>query len=269
MGQRRDSKKIRRAALTLVVALALLGMCSLGVWAYTQSKTQKVAENEFYPAKINIVVIEENVTGGTDESDGTKALSVEWETETSGSDILYTADKSVQIKNVDETDANNADAYIRVAIVPKWTADVVTETADTTSVPTVPETTQAVDVWGPSYGLQDFGSLSSLSSSDLSTDPTQTTTFTMGDVTFTLADDWYNSWVFIDGYFYYKYILSPGETTAQLLDSVTISSKTYNILTNYDITLEVDIISDSIQTEAGAFKERWGFKPESASIETE
>jgi hypothetical protein len=84
-------------------------------------------------------------------------------------------------------------------------------------------------------------------------------TYTMGDVTFTLDGSWNDNWFFnsVDGYFYCKKAVKPGDSTPLLLASLSVD-KTKKDTTYKDVTLEVDIISDSIQTGGGAVSARWG-----------
>jgi hypothetical protein len=92
--------------------------------------------------------------------------------------------------------------------------------------------------------------------------------FTMGDVTFTLDEKWSDSWFFneTDGYFYCKNIVKVGATTQPLLSSVSIGKTTLSKINteNPGVSLEVDVLSDSIQTKGGAVAARWG---DSAGVE--
>jgi hypothetical protein len=81
----------------------------------------------------------------------------------------------------------------------------------------------------------------------------------MGGVTFTLADNWDKYWKFNpkDGYFYYISALDPEKSTETLLANVSISAEDYKKLDTDEVTLNVDILADSIQTKADALSERW------------
>ncbi len=216
-------------AICVILSLALVST----VVVFAVAKLTKTVSNKFTSDEITVAVVE----NGDDNSDPETATELTWEQD-SGS---YTADKEVQIKNVDEDDVNNADAYIRVALIPSYNATVEVSTLSSVDV----------EVITPSYSLKSFGELTDITISG--------NQFTMGDVTFTLADNWDDYWIFndADGYFYYKAILSPGTTTEPLLKSVSISSDVYSILIANDIELEVDVIADSIQTLGGAVDARW------------
>ncbi|MCC8192315.1 MAG: hypothetical protein LIO41_04670 [Ruminococcus sp.] len=216
-------------AICIILSLALASTAVV----YAVAKLTKTVSNRFTSDEITIAVVE----NGDDNSDPEAATELTWEQD-SGS---YTADKEVQIKNVNEDDVNNADAYIRVALIPSYNAAVEVSTLSSVDV----------EVITPSYSLKSFGELTDISISG--------NQFTMGDVTFTLADDWddYWFWNVTDGYFYYKAIVSPGTTTEPLLKSVSISRDVYSILIANDIELEVDVIADSIQTLGGAVDARW------------
>ncbi len=134
------------------------------------------------------------------------------------------ADKKVQIKN-SGTGVNSADEYVRVCIFPKF----------------VNSSDEDIEIFIP-YTIP-----------EVITD----TSFTIGDVTFTLDDDWEENWVYIDGYFYYKDILSPGDTTPNLLASVSINTDKLNSYRDMGALLRVSILADAIQTVGGAVEARW------------
>jgi hypothetical protein len=106
-----------------------------------------------------------------------------------------------------------------------------------------------------------------------------TNSFKIGDVTFTLVENWDYYWIYNpnDGYFYYKYVVPVGEKTTQLLKSVSIDdSKFYRhkttdsdgkLVTN-PITLRVDILSDAVQALGGAVDDVWNAYSVSVSSET-
>jgi hypothetical protein len=100
------------------------------------------------------------------------------------------------------------------------------------------------------------------SSSDTTETNKSTNTYTMGAVTFTLDSKWSDNWIFNpkDGYFYYKTKVAPGEETAMLLEKVSIEASTKDAMDSAGVSLQVDVIADSIQTntDANAIYERWG-----------
>ena len=85
------------------------------------------------------------------------------------------------------------------------------------------------------------------------------TTLVLGDITLHLVSDWQTYWFYQDGYFYYKYVLDPGEETTQLLSGVTLTDGSYDdvSLTSSVITPTVEVLADIIQTEGTALDE-WG-----------
>lgn len=110
------------------------------------------------------------------------------------------------------------------------------------------------------------GEKSSEPASESSSDTTEanksTNTYTMGAVTFTLDSKWSDNWIFNpkDGYFYYKTKVAPGEETAKLLEKVSIDASTKKAMDSAGVSLQVDVIADSIQTntDANAIYKRWG-----------
>ena len=270
-----------------VLAATALFACSAFIFADT--KTQKTVDNTVTPSDITIYVAENS----SETTETAYASTIAWEAETEENSegditVTYSADKHVQVSNADVSGENNTAAYIRVAIVPKWVAAVAStgttgteaSEADTTGTGSelsseATESTETVTVVPGTptvYGLADFGSLTEISSlsatseTEDSSDDTEDDSedsdiceYTMGDVTFTLSSDWSTSWLYnsTDGYFYYKAIVEVGDTTKELLSSVSISQKTYKILEAYGISLEVDILADAIQTQGGALDARW------------
>lgn len=81
----------------------------------------------------------------------------------------------------------------------------------------------------------------------------------VGDFTFYFASDWYANWFYKDGYFYYRKVLEPGETTTQLLDKVALTEDTPEKQSEYaGITVEVEVLADILQAEGGAAADAWG-----------
>jgi hypothetical protein len=231
MSQRTEktSRTVRRRTVLVAIAVGAAAVTSVTVaLASGSSKTIQSKQNDFYPAVIENAV-KENDSSAADTN------SMTW---SKGTDS-YSVDKKVNIVNVDTTDTN-ANAYVRVCIVPRWIC-TMTDSANT-----------QVDVTNTSDIMQ-VGSLTAIRVTG--------NTYTMGDVTFTLADDWANNWFFnpIDGYFYCNHIVKVGGETETLLESVSIGAETLEKINkeNSNINLEVDVISDSIQTVGGAVEARW------------
>lgn len=218
----KKSAKIFSVCTAVVVLTAL----AVIVYAVVNSKANKTVKNDFYPAEISIAVQE---NGELNENPQT-AKELEWVADGEN----YKAKKQVQILNANKDGENNADAYIRVCFVPHWTV-------------TLPDGTEA-DV-ASTKGLTSFGNYP---------ESIEGSTFTMGDVTFTLNSDWESSWIYnsTDGYFYCKNIVGIGDSTAQLLDGISMTKDAYEKIPD-GVSLRVDVLADAIQTEGGAVDARW------------
>ena len=106
--------KIKIPALCFAVTvIAAMGIVT--AFAVTES-LRKEKDNEFVPAVISLAVIENDVSN----TEYNLVQNLNWTKE----DDNYTADKLVKIANLDKENENNADAYIRVCIIPRWTADI-------------------------------------------------------------------------------------------------------------------------------------------------
>lgn len=81
-------------------------------------------------------------------------------------------------------------------------------------------------------------------------------TMALGDVTFHFANDWSNNWFYMDGFFYYRKVLSPGEETTKLLTGVTLSDAKAGEYT--DKRVKIDVMADILQTEGDAPSTEWG-----------
>ena len=215
-------------AVTIIAAIGIVT-----AFAVTES-LHKERDNKFVPAMISLAVIENN----NSNTDYNLVNNLNWEE----SDNEYTANKLVEIANLNKDDENNADAYIRVCIIPRWTADIKTGTDPIKSI--------SVDVDMP---IEDFGSLTGINLEDTST------SYTMGAVTFNLAENWNENWFYNekDGYFYYRKIVPYGDKTTTLLNSVTVSAETKELLDALDTKLTVDILADGIQSEGQAVGTMW------------
>jgi hypothetical protein len=232
-----------------MVIVGIVGVLLVGVaivWANTR-KLQKSVENQFYPAEISNAVQEKTGSEDNDFDENTdptpKDKDLTWE-ENGDS---YTAVKEVQILNADKKNENNADAYIRVCLVPRWTGAIISETEDNEN-----------DVLVSSELNISFDTL--LEEADGTGFPTKITgtSYIQGDVTFYLAPDWSDGWLYnpADGFFYCRKKVAPGETTPVLLKSVSVAKETLD--KKYQgLKLQIDILSDSIQTEGGAIEARW------------
>lgn len=245
------AKRITTAASGALAAALLLTA------AAADGKLQKSRENNFEPAKVSIAVQEtytdtdgSSVTdSGTDAVKSNTLLLTASTDDINIDDATYTAEKVVSVANTaSKTDSSSADVFVRVCILPRWVTEVVSENADSPV---------SVDVTNNDSITQVGEFPKSFTGS----------AYEMGDITFTLAEDWKTYWIYGgDGYFYYREALAPGETTATLLESVTVSKETYDAIAEKGIGLVVDVLSDSIQTEGqdsslgetSAVATRWG-----------
>lgn len=225
-------KKFMNKKLAVIAVAVLLFSGSVTLYTALGGNSDDYVVNNFFPSDISTAV-EEN---GNENENSVDEESLSWEPD-SYDDSIYTAQKRVSVANVNVSHENNADAYIRVCMIPRW----VYKNEDGTEV----------DVISSSK----YTGVGNLTSVVIAED----NTLDMGEITFRLAEDWREHWIFNsnDGYFYYKKIVKPGESTTLLLDSLSISK---DILDNADdgVYLKVDIISDSIQTVGGALESRWG-----------
>lgn len=84
---------------------------------------------------------------------------------------------------------------------------------------------------------------------------------TMGDFIFEMDSNWSSNWFYKDGFFYYKKVLQPGETTQPLLNRVyPIDSSTETQEKYKDKKIKVEVMADSIQAEGTAAYVEWAVK---------
>ena len=257
-----------RVPILIVALLAFAVACVLSVFANSDTKVNKSATNSFTPAEIEVAVTESGIDSSSYADITEKTNTVTWSEDTStdenGSKVVsYTASKPVEITTTSAADSNYVKSYVRVALVPRYVTTLTTTSEYEDENSETQTSTSEIDVDIQSgdaaeYGLESFDELTAVTDSDSLADGTATS-FTNGDVTFTLADGWHEYWFYnsTDGYFYYKTAVEAGDSTEQLLASVTISSDTYAILEEYGITLQIDVLTDAIQTEGGAVDARW------------
>lgn len=232
------------AASMLSFALVLSAVTA---FAASDSKSIKSVTNDFEPAKMGIAVQEDVGRGWDNNSDPTPAENeMTWQEDGEN----YTATKKVQILNRKADVSNPAPAFIRVCIIPRWTAEIGGEEFDVTNID----------------GISDMNAFTK----DISGN-----TCTIGGVTFILADDWEKNWIHGgDGYFYCRTAVEPGSSTPVLLKKVSVTAETYKIAKELGAELTVDVLADSIQTEGqdsgetSALAERWG-APEILGIQVD
>ena len=215
------------------VAAVIIGTAVLTTSAVTNN-LQKEKKNDFVPAVISLAVVENN----EENSDSELKKPLEWKSDNEN----YKADKKVEIANLNNKDENNTSAYIRVCINPRWTSEVTVDEG------TENESTVSIDTDLP---LTNFGALTGIN--------IESNSYTMGNVTFHLANDWSDNWFYNskDGYFYCKSVIANGKKTPPLLDYVTISSDTKQKLKSLGAKLTVDVLADGIQSEGKAANTMW------------
>lgn len=92
-------------------------------------------------------------------------------------------------------------------------------------------------------------------------------TIEMGDFTFILAADWATHWFYKDGFFYYRKVLAPGETTTLLLTKVQPTEDTEAIREKYEnIDIDVEVRGDSLPASGGSAAENWGITVSETSV---
>jgi hypothetical protein len=268
---------VKRNTLVATALVSVLVLSGSVVYAL-DSNSKKEITNSFKPAEVSLGVVENtatNVTETVTEKDYTLTSIV------SGGTLAV--DKPVQILNIDATNQNNADAFIRATIVPMWVTnstgevtqnfvvgamdDIINDADNDTVVQTevaivsnADVTTTATVTTNVGYVADNNNEYLDISSFDLTKIDIKDNSFTLGDVTFTLASNWNSYWVFNqnDGYFYYKYVVEAGQKTEPLLASVSIDDSKLYRYNGTPITLRVDILADSIQALGGAFEDVWG-----------
>ncbi len=244
-------KKYRVPAI-IIILLIFAAVSSFVAVRASDSNVERTTTNEFDPVDIKLEVIESGLDSSTDSGSSAKTNTVSWTD--SGSDKIATKPVQVKVLSNDDTSSstNTAPSYIRVALVPRFVTTVVVEETDSYGS-VVDSSSVDVDVMaGANAYATDSSQLDTFDDFTVSG-----TSFTNGDVTFNLVSDWTDNWLYCNGYFYYKKAVDPGETTAQLLESVSISGTTYNTLDKYGLELEIDVLTDGIQTEGGAVDARW------------
>lgn len=219
MAEQGQTRKRVRFPVIMAITLSLMALSILAVAAILP-QLQKDRTNDFDPAAAEIKIGEnDSVPQPTSE----KELTLEPDEERS----KYTVDKKVQI-----TSSKN-DEYLKAALIPQW-----------------------YDAAGRLCGglgeLSDFG---------IAREPdtvkniqqyvsAQNENFVI--LTYHLAPDWSKYWTFDKdtGFYHYKSSLKKNETTEPLILSVELSADVYALAEDYQ--LQIDVITESIQTSAGA-----------------
>ncbi|MCD7741622.1 MAG: hypothetical protein LUI06_05415 [Ruminococcus sp.] len=247
-------KKYRVPAI-IIILLIFAAVSSFVAVRASDSNIERTTSNEFDPVDIKLEVIESGLDSSTDSGSSAKTNTVSWTD--SGDDKIATKPVQVKVLSNDDTSSstNTAPSYIRVALVPRFVTTVVVEETDSYGS-VIDSSSVDVDVMAGANAYEtDSSQLDTFD--DINKVTVSGNSFKNGDVTFNLVSDWSDNWLYCNGYFYYKKAVDPGETTAQLLESVSISGTTYNTLDKYGLELEIDVLTDGIQTEGGAVDARW------------
>ena len=86
----------------------------------------------------------------------------------------------------------------------------------------------------------------------------------LGDITLCFDEDWSDNWFYKDGYFYYKKVVKPGETTPELLKGVILTEDTTEMREKYHGSkVNIDVIADALQASHSAPGE-WGLTVDGA-----
>jgi len=128
------------------------------------------------------------------------------------------ADKQVQVQNINNP--HEIDCYIRVMLVPVFRTE---------------QGSLAGDI-----------ALNPVTNNITATAPTGQT------ATLNLASGWQTNWIYDNGHFYHKNIVKPGQLTAVLLDSVSVSDESL-----WD-SFYLEVLSDAVQTDGDAAQTSWG-----------
>ena len=160
------------------------------------------------------------VENGSEVSDGaTQTITV---TDSS-------ATKTVSVKNTGTTSA-----YVRVQIGTPMAASVVDGTTYYTPV--------------SADGVDDYGFAEPSSNA-----------VTIGDYTYSFRDGWSINWFYYQGWFYYRAPLEVGETTSELLQSITLPEDATEV--------EVSVSIDAVQTSPTTYAtESWGVSTDGSNL---
>ena len=218
MANKQTGSKLR-FPLIMAVTLSLMAASILAVAAILP-QLRKHRTNDFDPGQAQILIRENETTPlSTDENELTLTPDA--------SKSKYTVDKKVQI-----TRPRN-DEYIKVALVPQWYDE-------------------NGRLCGGLGDLSDFG----VAQPPDALTNTQQYVSSQNDsfviLTYRLAPDWSKYWTYdsSSGFYHYKEVLKKGRTTEPLILSAELSADVYALSEDY--RLQIDVISESIQTNADA-----------------
>lgn len=236
------TKKRKKSVIVIETIIIALAVTAIGfiVYAALKQHDDDMAVNKFVPADVKIAVQEND--GDNSEETPEFENEITWTPEGD----TYKAVKQVCVKNL-SGDKNNADAYIRVCLISRWKIQVRVES-------NISENNEATADYS-GYTLNAFPETISNNSLVMGVTGDDNINRT---VTFTLASDWNDNWIYKDGYFYCKSVIEPDEETPLLLESVSVDKDFFTEFTSkYGCDFQVDVIADSIQANGGAVDVRW------------
>ena len=215
------SKKKRTIIISSIIAAVFIVPLTVYAIVYYSSRT-----NSFAPGSVDIEV-HEGDGDGDEGADVTKTYT--WSpAETEGN---FSADKLVQIKDT-RTDPNET---LRVCFVPMW-YDRDEKICVSTFNFGIPE-------WNEENGTLTYRDID------------RTITLTSADGL--MSDGW--RYQPTDGVFYYKGSINSSGMTAQLLESVELNGKAYELTEDCDLRL--DVLADAIQSSGNADSRRHWNRP--------
>lgn len=89
----------------------------------------------------------------------------------------------------------------------------------------------------------------------------------LGDFTLEFDAAWQTYWFYKDGFFYYKEVLDPGDSTELLLKKVSLTNDTTAMREKYaDAEIKVEVIAQILQAEGGAPQTEWGITVSGSAV---
>lgn len=230
---KKNNKKQIACISSIIIALFIAPLVVFAVIYFSNER-----KNSFVPGGVDIAVNEGN--GSSDEGE---ELEKDYTWEQSGEN--YIADKDVKIKDI----RKNAGEVLRVMFIPMWYD--MDENNDATNI---------------CSGVFNFNNITQSGDTLVCCDHNAED----GDnhdndksITLKLKSGWNtNGWKYesSDGCFYYNGTLDGSKLTAQLLDSVELNEKAYELTEKY--VFRLDVLADAIQSSGNASDERnWNDTP--------
>lgn len=218
------------------VIIAALFIAPLVVFAAIYFSNER--KNSFVPGSVDIAVNEGN--GSSDEGE---ELEKDYTWVQSGEN--YIADKDVKIKD----NRKNNGEVLRVMYIPMWYD--MDENKDATNICSGVFNFNTITQSGDTLIYCDHNS-----ADDDNHDNDKI-------ITLKLKSGWNtNGWSYqsADGCFYYNGTLDGSKMTAQLLDSVELNAKAYELTEKY--VFRLDVLADAIQSSGNASDDRnWNYTP--------